>query len=412
MMAVTMPGVALDSQNDESNGAGKNNSVDSVRADSDLAQVPAKIPTSPLEGVDDAAPPGRVGGKPQAAVPAATPLPGPPPQGGREQKQQQRHNNQPRRDKHDVHGWVVLDKPIGMTSTHAVAIIKRLFSAKRAGHAGTLDPLASGGLPIALGEATKTVPFVMDGRKRYRFTVAWGEERDTDDTEGKVTRTSDIRPSAEAIRALLPQFTGLIEQTPPQYSAIKIAGERAYDLARDGEVVALQPRPVEIHHLSLVEQPDSTHSVFEAECGKGTYVRALARDIGRILRCYGHICALRRTLVGPFGEQDMIPLEQLEALCDRAASGEGSLADALLPVETALDDIPALAVTRADAARLHRGQAVLLRGRDAPNSSGTVYVTVAGRLLALAEIGNGELIPKRVFNLTGLTASHGRNEKV
>src|SRR3979411_2673914 len=149
----------------------------------------------------------------------------------------------------------------------------------------------------------------------------------------------------------------------------------------------------------------------EAECGKGTYVRALARDMGRILGCFGHICALRRTLVGPFREADMIPLEQLEALCDRAASGEGSLADALLPVETALDDIPALAVTRADAARLHRGQAVLLRGRDAPNSSGTVYVTVAGRLLALAEIGNGELIPKRVFNLTGLTASPARNNE-
>ena len=322
---------------------------------------------------------------------------------------QPRQNNQPRRDKRDVHGWVVLDKPIGMTSTHAVAVVKRLFQAKRAGHAGTLDPLASGGLPIALGEATKTVPFVMDGRKRYRFTVCWGEERDTDDTEGRVTKTSDIRPSAEAIRDLLPQFTGMIEQTPPQYSAIKVQGERAYDLARDGEIVELKPRPVEIHHLTLVEQPDSGHSVFEAECGKGTYVRALARDIGRLLGCYGHICALRRTLVGPFGEADMIPLEQLEALCDRAASGEGSLADALLPVETALDDIPALAVTRADAARLHRGQAVLLRGRDAPNSSGTVYVTVAGRLLALAEIGNGELIPKRVFNLTGLTASSGRN---
>ena len=324
---------------------------------------------------------------------------------------QPRQNNQPRRDKRDVHGWVVLDKPIGMTSTHAVAVVKRLFQAKRAGHAGTLDPLASGGLPIALGEATKTVPFVMDGRKRYRFTVAWGEERDTDDTEGRVIRTSENRPSAEAICALLPHFTGLIEQTPPQYSAIKVQGERAYDLARDGETVELKPRPVEIYQLTLVEQPDSSHSVFEAECGKGTYVRALARDIGRILGCYGHICALRRTLVGPFGEADMIPLEQLEALCDRAASGEGSLADALLPVETALDDIPALAVTRADAARLHRGQAVLLRGRDAPNSSGTVYVTVAGRLLALAEIGNGELIPKRVFNLTGLTASSGRNRK-
>src|SRR4051812_21978122 len=335
------------------------------------------------------------------------------PQGERHGRsgKQPRHNNQPRRDKRDVHGWVVLDKPIGMTSTQAVAVVKRLFQAKRAGHAGTLDPLASGGLPIALGEATKTVPFVMDGRKRYRFTVCWGEERDTDDTEGRVVKTSDLRPSAEAIRNLLPRFTGQIEQIPPQYSAIKIQGERAYDLARDGETVELQPRPIEIHHLSLIEQQDR-YSVFEAECGKGTYVRALARDIGRILGCYGHICALRRTLVGPFGEPDMIPLEQLEALCDRAASGEGSLADALLPVETALDDIPALAVTRADAARLHRGQAVLLRGRDAPNSSGTVYVAVAGRLLALAEIGNGELIPRRVFNLTGMTASHGRNEKV
>jgi tRNA pseudouridine55 synthase len=324
---------------------------------------------------------------------------------------QPRHHNQPRREKRDVHGWVVLDKPIGMTSTHAVAIVKRLFQAKRAGHAGTLDPLASGGLPIALGEATKTVPFVMDGRKRYRFTVAWGEERDTDDTEGRVVKTSEIRPSAEAISALLPRFTGVIEQIPPQYSAVKVEGERAYDLARDGERVELKPRRVEIHQLILAEQSDSSHSVFEAECGKGTYVRALARDIGRILGCFGHICALRRTVVGPFGENDMIPLEQLEALCDRAASGEGSLADALSPVETALDDIPALAVTRADAARLHRGQAVLLRGRDAPNCSGTVYVTVAGRLLALAEIGNGELIPKRVFNLTGLTASPARNNE-
>jgi tRNA pseudouridine55 synthase len=325
---------------------------------------------------------------------------------------QPRQNNQPRLDKRDIHGWIVLDKPIGMTSTHAVAIVKRLFQAKRAGHAGTLDPLASGGLPIALGEATKTVPYVMDGRKRYRFMVCWGEERDTDDTEGRVTHTSGVRPTSEAIRELLPRFTGVIEQIPPKYSAIKVQGERAYDLARDGARVELAPRPVEIHYLSLVNQPDRDLALFEAECGKGTYVRALARDIGRILNCYGHICGLRRTLVGPFGESDMIPLEQLQALCDRAASGEGSLADALLPVETALDDIPALAVTRADAARLHRGQAVLLRGRDAPNCSGTVYVTVAGRLLALAEIGNGELIPKRVFNLTGLTASSGRNERI
>lgn len=323
-----------------------------------------------------------------------------------------RGGGQVRRDRRDVHGWVILDKPVGMTSTHAVAVIKRLFNAKRAGHAGTLDPLASGGLPVALGEATKTVPFVMDGRKRYRFTVCWGEERDTDDTEGRVTFTSENRPTPEQIRALLPQFIGNIEQTPPQYSAIKIQGERAYDLARDGEVVPLVPRPVVIHELVLTEHTDSNHSVFEAECGKGTYVRALARDMGRLLGCYGHICALRRTLVGPFEEADMIPLEQLEALCDRAASGEANLADALLPVETALDDIPALAVTRADAARLHRGQAVLMRGRDAPNCSGTVYVTVGGRLLALAEIGNGELIPKRVFNLNGLTASSARKESI
>ncbi len=359
--------------------------------------------TSPLAGEVDAQ--RREGGAPQSAERQSTPLPDHPPQVGREQQRQQR---QQKRERRDVHGWVVLDKPVGMTSTHAVAVVKRLFNAKRAGHAGTLDPLASGGLPIALGEATKTVPFVMDGRKRYRFTVRWGEERDTDDTEGRVTRTSEARPAADAIRALLPRFTGVIEQVPPQFSAIKVQGERAYDLARDGEVVALAPRPVEIHELTLVEQPDSDHSVLEAECGKGTYVRALARDMGRILGCHGHICALRRTLCGPFTEEDMIPLAELEALCDRAASGEGSLADALLPVETALDDIPALAVTRADAARLHRGQAVLLRGRDAPISNGTVYVTVGGRLLALAELGNGELIPKRVFNLTGLTASPDR----
>ncbi len=312
-----------------------------------------------------------------------------------------------KRDKRDVHGWVVLDKPVGMTSTHAVSVIKRLFTARRAGHAGTLDPLASGCLPIALGEATKTVPFVMDGRKLYRFTVRWGEERDTDDAEGRVIELSEGRPTAEAIRAALPAFVGSIQQVPPRYSAIKIAGERAYDLARDGETVELQSRPVEISRLSLTETPDPDHAVLEAECGKGTYVRAVARDLGRALGCFGHVSALRRTAVGPFGEETMISLEDLEALCHRAAAGEASLADALLPVETALDDIPALAVARADAARLSRGQAVLLRGRDAPNFRGTVYVTTAGQLLALAEVDRGEIVPKRVFNLTGLIGSAG-----
>ena len=320
---------------------------------------------------------------------------------------QPRHNNQPRRDKRDVHGWVVLDKPIGLTSTHAVAIVKRLFQAKRAGHAGTLDPLASGGLPIALGEATKTVPFVMDGRKLYRFTVRWGEERDTDDAEGRVIANSEQRPTAEAIRALLPSYTGTIQQVPPKYSAIKIEGERAYDLARDGETVELAARPVDIGRLELIEVSDPDHAVLEAECGKGTYVRSLARDIGRALGCFGHVSALRRAGVGPFTEKTMILLEDLEALCHRAAAGEGSLADALLPVETALDDIPALAVNRADAARLARGQAVLLRGRDAPNFRGTVYVTASGQLLALAELDRGEIVPKRVFNLAGLIGSAG-----
>jgi tRNA pseudouridine55 synthase len=251
---------------------------------------------------------------------------------------------QRKRDKRDVHGWAVLDKPVGMTSTHAVAVVKRLFSAKRAGHAGTLDPLASGCLPIALGEATKTVPFVMDSRKVYRFTVRWGEERDTDDAEGRVVDTSGERPSQDAILALLPQFTGTIEQVPPRYSAIKVEGERAYDLARDGEVVELASRPVDIHRLDLVSTPDGDHAVFEAECGKGTYVRSLARDMGRALGCKGHVSALRRVSVGPFAENLMIPLEQIEALCHRAGIGEGNLADALLPVETALDDIPALAI--------------------------------------------------------------------
>ena len=202
------------------------------------------------------------------------------------------HKHQFKREKRDVHGWVVLDKPVGMTSTHAVGVIKRLFTARRAGHAGTLDPLASGCLPIALGEATKTVPFVMDGRKLYRFTVRWGEERDTDDAEGRVIATSSERPSPEAIRALLPAYIGIIQQVPPRYSAIKIEGERAYDLARDGETVELKARPVEIARLELTEAPDPDHAVFEAECGKGTYVRALARDLGRALGCFGHVCAL------------------------------------------------------------------------------------------------------------------------
>ena len=317
---------------------------------------------------------------------------------------------QRKREKRDVHGWLILDKPVGMTSTHAVSVVRRLFTARRAGHAGTLDPLASGCLPIALGEATKTVPFVMDGRKSYRFTVRWGEERDTDDAEGRVVETASVRPAPDDIRALIPRFTGTIEQVPPRFSAIKIDGERAYDLAREGETVELEARPVEIHRLELIETPDPNHAMLAAQCGKGTYVRALARDLGRLLGCLGHVAALRRTIVGPFGEPHMISLERLESLCHRAAVGEGNLAELLLPVETALDDIPALAVSRADAARLQRGQAVLMRGRDAPVLRGQVSVTVSGRLIALSEVDRGEIVPKRVFNLAGLVGNAGRQE--
>jgi len=310
--------------------------------------------------------------------------------------------------KRDVHGWIVLDKPVGMTSTHAVSVIKRLYAAKRAGHAGTLDPLASGCLPIALGEATKTVPFVVDSRKTYSFTIRWGEERDTDDGEGRIVASRPGRPDAAAIRALLPRFTGHIEQIPPRFSAVKVGGERAYDLARDGEIVELAPRTVVIHRLELVDIPDPDHAVLSATCGKGTYVRALARDLGRALGVLGHVSALRRSQVGPFGEADMIPLEQIEALCHRAAAGEGHLADTLLPIETALDDIPALAVSPADAARLARGQAALLRGRDASIFRGMVQVASGGQLLAIAEVERGEIVPRRVFNLTGIAGRAGR----
>src|SRR5215510_5079502 len=300
---------------------------------------------------------------------------------------------QRKREKRDVNGWLVLDKPVGMTSTHAVSVAKRLYSAKRAGHAGTLDPLASGLLPIALGEATKTVPFVMDGRKVYLFTVRWGEERDTDDAEGRVDATSAARPSADDIRAILPQFSGTIAQIPPRFSAIKVDGERAYDLARDGEVVELEARPVEIHRLSLVDIPDPDHAVLSAECGKGTYVRALARDMGRMLGCFGHVSALRRTGVGPFGEQDGVSLERLQA------ADVGALVSLLRPVAAGVQGLPALSVSRADAARLARGQAVLLRGRDAPIVQGVIAIFTQGELIALADAAEGELRPRRIFNL-------------
>jgi tRNA pseudouridine55 synthase len=288
--------------------------------------------------------------------------------------------------KRDVNGWIILDKGVGMTSTHAVAVVKRGLSAKKAGHAGTLDPLASGILPIALGEATKTVPFIMDGRKSYVFTVAWGAETNTDDAEGEVVARTDTLPSPAEIEALLPRFTGSIQQVPPRFSAIKIKGERAYDLARDGEVVELQPRVVEIDRLALVHH-EGNRSVIEADCGKGTYVRAIARDLGRALGCFGHIAALRRTRVGPFSDADAVTVDHVAT--DPAA---------LRPVETALSDISSIAVSRDMAGRLMRGQSIILRGREAP-ISGKVYATCGGVLVAVGDVERGEFVPHRVFNL-------------
>ena len=296
----------------------------------------------------------------------------------------------PRSTRVEVNGWVILDKPIGMTSTQAVSRLKRIYNAKKAGHAGTLDPLASGVLPVAFGEATKTVPFVQDGEKAYRFTVKWGAETDTDDTEGKFTQISDLRPEPDAILALLPHFTGEIMQQPPAFSAIKVNGERAYDLARDGEIVNLAPRPVTIHALRMVDG-DRDHAVLEAECGKGTYVRAIARDLGRALGCYGHVIALRRTRVGPFLEGESAPLEELLETPELAHED-------LLGVEAGLAELPCIVLDRNGAARLRRGQSLILRGRDAP-AEGPAYATCSGVVVASGQVEGGEFVPNRVFNL-------------
>lgn len=294
-----------------------------------------------------------------------------------------------------VSGWLVLDKPGSMTSTQAVGIVRRLLDAQKAGHAGTLDPLATGVLPIAFGEATKTVPFAVDGEKRYRFTVQWGGETDTDDAEGRVTATSDTRPQPSDIEALLPNFIGEIMQQPPAFSAIKVDGARAYDLARAGETVELQARPVNVSSLKLTGMPDASSAVFEATCGKGTYVRALARDMGRALGCFGHVTALRRTRVGGFDEQDAVSLEQLEAA---AKTGPEAAAGLLQPIEAALSSLLSFDLARKDAARLLQGQPVIIRGRDAPAEVDACYAMCGGRLVALSRIQKGQLMPLRVFN--------------
>jgi tRNA pseudouridine55 synthase len=295
-----------------------------------------------------------------------------------------------------VHGWLVLDKPAGMTSTQAVGAVRRLYDARKAGHAGTLDPLATGVLPIAFGEATKTMPYAVDGTKHYCFTVRWGAATDTDDAEGETVATSELRPARAAIEALLPSFTGEILQTPPAFSAIKVDGARAYDLAREGEIVELESRPVRIERLTLIDAPDPDTASFEARCGKGTYVRALARDMGKVMGCLGHLIALRRTRVSPFEVEQAVSLASLQAAAE--AGGEEALMRLLLPIEAALQDLAELSVGQNDAARLLRGQSVLIRGRDAPAGGGPTYATCKGNLIAVGRIEKGELHPVRVFN--------------
>ncbi|MGA9265896.1 MAG: tRNA pseudouridine(55) synthase TruB [Rhodomicrobium sp.] len=303
-----------------------------------------------------------------------------------------------RRKGNDINGWLILDKPQGLTSNQALGRLKRLYNPKKVGHAGTLDPLATGVLPIAFGEATKTVAHVVDCEKTYDFTIRWGVETDSDDSEGQPVRTSDERPSREAIEAALPAFIGDIMQVPPCYSAIKVDGERAYDLARDGDTVELTARPVSVYELDIEESisPELTRLI--CACGKGTYVRSIARDLGRALGCYGHVAALRRTSVGPFDEENAISLEKLEQFSN-SADGYSALMGAILPVETALDGIPALAISGDDAARLKRGQSILIRGGNAPILKGPIYATSRGVLVAIGEVERGEMHPIRVFNI-------------
>ncbi len=299
-----------------------------------------------------------------------------------------------------IHGWLAIDKAAGMTSSFAVGKVRKITGAAKAGHGGTLDPLATGILPVALGEATKTVAFTMDAPKVYRFTVRWGEARTTDDSEGAVTQRSTVRPGEDEIRAVLEGFTGEIEQTPPVFSAVKVDGQRAYALARAKKPGALKPRLVRVHGIELLAMPDRDHADFEVKCGKGTYMRSLARDLAQALGTVGHIGALRRTAVGPFTEEMAISLDNLEALGHSAP-----LVSYLLPVETALADIPALALTEAEARCLRHGQpvSVLPVASRSPlkniRQGAVVCAMAGGKPVALAKISGGEIRPLRVLNM-------------
>ena len=297
-----------------------------------------------------------------------------------------------------IDGWLIIDKPSGIGSTDVVNRVKKLFQAQKCGHGGTLDPLATGLLPIAFGAATKTVPYVMDGTKAYRFTLKFGEARDTDDADGQVIATSEARPTDAEIETALPAFRGEIMQVPPIYSAIKVGGERAYDLAREGQTVELAARPARIDKFELESRPDADTAIFRVESGKGVYMRSLARDLARACGTVGHIAALRRMRVGPFHEADAIPLDKLGAAGDTPPPSP----DLLKPVATALADIPALALSDPEAARLMHGQALSLvefMGRvpaEANPDQGLVRAMAGGRFVGLCRLDSGMLVPERL----------------
>ncbi|MCZ6765127.1 MAG: tRNA pseudouridine(55) synthase TruB [Alphaproteobacteria bacterium] len=299
-----------------------------------------------------------------------------------------------------IHGWINLDKPVGISSAAAVSDVRKITGAAKVGHAGTLDPLASGVLPVALGEATKTVSILHEAAKRYRFTVVWGTRRSTDDAEGEIIATSQSRPDRAAIEGALGQFIGSISQIPPAFSAIKVGGQRAYALARDGRPVELAPRPVEIRELTLLSVDEAHAAQFEVISGKGMYVRSLARDLGQALRTEGHLGALVRLGVGPFVLEGAISLAKLETLSHSAAPLQ-----AILPIETVLADIPALALSADEATRLRNGQPVpIMRPADREAMRGLSEDDLAlamqdGHVVALVKANGIQVQPVRVFNL-------------
>ncbi|MGH7066492.1 MAG: tRNA pseudouridine(55) synthase TruB [Acetobacteraceae bacterium] len=300
-------------------------------------------------------------------------------------------------------GWLVVDKPAGMTSAQIVNRVRSLFGAAKAGHGGTLDPLATGVLPVAFGAATKTIPYLVDGCKRYRFTLCWGEARDTDDADGTVIGRAEARPGEVEIRTALADFRGEIMQVPPSFSAVKVSGQRAYDLARAGAPPVLQARPARVIEFTLLGVADHDHAEFEVACGKGVYMRSLARDLAVRLGTLGHVAALRRLSVGPFTEARAIPLDKIKQREDRSLA----FPDLLLPVATALADIPALVLTRAEAASVGRGQAISLAqlmGRipeQADPQGGAIRVLVGEEVFGICRLSDGWLYPERLLARRG-----------